>query len=279
MKFSERYGYTPVREAIQIESMDDSLRNSLWSLLTILCWNNVSPSPGISNPPRLKYNPAMKDLCQSLWFNLFKKPLDQLDDIWKPVYQQLREHFFACEWYEVYDFIEFIGNNYRDKGFQEKFKERCNDILEKEMSAYRFVGNKITKITDSHEIEEIEQAATTSADPVQTHIQRALASLSDRKTPDYRNSIKESISAVESMACEMLGEKGTLGKLLKKLGNEINLHPALQEAFSKLYGYTSDEGGIRHALTEVEKTDFSDAKFMLVTCSAFINFVKEKIET
>ena len=36
------------------------------------------------------------------------------------------------------------------------------------------------------------------------------------------------------------------------------------------------EGGIRHALIKAERVDFNDAKFMLVVCSAFINFVEGK---
>jgi hypothetical protein len=69
--------------------------------------------------------------------------------------------------------------------------------------------------------------------------------LSDRELPDYRNSIKESISAVENVVAKTVGvEKGTLGQLIKKLEDEINLQPTLRTAFSSLYGYTSDEGGI-----------------------------------
>jgi len=60
------------------------------------------------------------------------------------------------------------------------------------------------------------------------------------------------------------------------LEGEINLHPALRNAFSNLYGYTSDEGGIRHAILDAEKVSFEDAKFFLVVCSAFINFVEAK---
>jgi len=30
----------------------------------------------------------------------------------------------------------------------------------------------------------------------------------------------------------------------------VEIHPALEGAFVKLYGYTSDEQGIRHAMTE-----------------------------
>jgi len=146
------------------------------------------------------------------------------------------------------------------------------------VSAYRFINGLITRITEEHEVAEIEQALESSNGPVHKHIRRSLELLSDRKAPDYRNSIKEAISAVESLVILTLkAEKGTLGQLIKKLENEIGLHPALRTAFSNLYGYTSDQAGIRHALTEAEKVDFNDAKFMLVVCSAFINFVEGKI--
>jgi hypothetical protein len=36
MKFSQRIGITPAEKAIQIGSIDAALRNSLWSLLTVL---------------------------------------------------------------------------------------------------------------------------------------------------------------------------------------------------------------------------------------------------
>jgi hypothetical protein len=83
---------------------------------------------------------------------------------------------------------------------------------------------------------------------------------------------------VESLVAKAVRvEKGTLGQLVKRLEDEIALHPALKSAFSSLYGYTSDESGIRHALTEGDKVDFHDAKFMLVVCAAFVNFVKGKL--
>ena len=63
------------------------------------------------------------------------------------------------------------------------------------------------------------------------------------------------------------------------LEDKIGLHPALRAAFGNLYGYTSDEGGIRHALMESKVVSFDDAKFFLVVCSAFVNFVETKIAT
>jgi hypothetical protein len=68
-------------------------------------------------------NQELRQLCNSLWFNYFQKPLDQLDDDWTETLKQLREYFFECEWFEVYDFIEFVGNNYRRYEFKERFME------------------------------------------------------------------------------------------------------------------------------------------------------------
>lgn len=56
----------------------------------------------------------------------------------------------------------------------------------------------------------------------------------------------------------------------------VDVHPALRGAFQKLYGYTSDADGIRYALLEESNLDFEDAKFMLVSCSAFVNYLKAK---
>jgi len=51
------------------------------------------------------------------------------------------------------------------------------------------------------------------------------------------------------------------------------MHSALKSAFSSLYGYTSDADGIRHALLNEPNLYFEDAKFMLVSCSTFINYL------
>ena len=279
MSFSERYGYKPLREIIQIESVDEPLMNGLWSLLKVYAWDHVYYSQGMYGGCYLSSNEDHKYLCEQLWLNYFKKPLDELENDWTKILAQLRKYFFDCEWYEVYDFIEFVANNFSRYAFKDNFRRSCNALLEKEMSAYRFIGGVITRITEEQEIGEIERALEISDKPVNTHVRRALELLSDRNAPDYRNSIKESISAVESFVSIVLEtDKGTLGQLLKKLEDDIHLHPALKTAFSNLYGYTSDEGGIRHAMTEQDQTDFHDAKFMLVVCSSFINFTEGKYQ-
>lgn len=135
----------------------------------------------------------------------------------------------------------------------------------------------LTAITDEQEIKSIEESINTEFDSVNTHLTKALQLYSDREAPDYENSIKESISAVEAMCCVINGTNDTLGKALKKLkDNGIELHSSMEEAFRKLYGYTSDAGGIRHGCIDFTNANEEDAKYMLISCSAFVNYLKVK---
>jgi len=269
--FSHRMGLKPTKIKIQINSMDNDLRNGLWNALFIFYWKHAR---------EISYKKNMDTLIKRLWVYYFKQPLDTLDNFWSTSYNKIRKYFFDCEWYEVYDFLEFIADKYPDDSVNTKFMSFCNSVLERELSAYRFVSGKITKITSEVELSEVEKALeiTEPLKAVNTHLRRALDLLSDRKSPDYRNSIKESISAVESICKLITGEKkATLGQALKKIESKVKLHTALISAFEKLYGYTSNAEGIRHALCNEPNLSFEDAKFMLVSCSAFINYLIEKV--
>jgi shikimate 5-dehydrogenase len=126
----------------------------------------------------------------------------------------------------------------------------------------------------------IERAIAQTSDaysPASEHLKQAVTLLARKPTPDYRNSIKESISAVEAICAAITGDpKTTLGQALKVIDKEAPLHGALRSAFEKLYGYTSDAQGIRHALMEEAKLEQEDAVFMLVACSAFVSYVIAK---
>ncbi len=181
------------------------------------------------------------------------------------------------EWFERLDFIEFCVQKNEDRT---AFVKLCNIFFEREMSAYRIVGNEIVQITSEEEIAEIEKSLNLGDkfSSARTHLQTALQLLADKKKPDFRNSMKESISAIESLCKIITGDKNaTLGDSLKVIEKKYPLHESLKKAFSALYGYTSDSGGIRHSFKdEVSDLKFEDAKFMLVICSAFVNYLIAK---
>jgi hypothetical protein len=273
--FSQRKGFKKIKTEIQVDSMDNELRNCLWNMFQLVCLDTMKGYEWVSN---LK---EMEILFTEIWHDYFKQPIDTMPTWWKDLYEAIRKYFFECEWYEVYDFLEFIIDNYQDEERKEALKEACNSVLERELSAYRFVGTQIIEVTSKEEISEIEQALETPLKTVNAHIGNALKLLSDRKSPDYRNSIKESISAVEAI-CRIIAEdeKATLGQalgIIEKKG-KVELHKALKRAFESLYGYTSSAEGIRHSLGLLEEPNLNseDAKFMLVSCSAFINYLISK---
>lgn len=85
---------------IQIESIDEPLRNGLWSLLKVHCWDHVHHSSGMYGGYYLNDygNEKIQALCQLLWFHYFKKPFDQLSNDWTKVLAYLRQYFFDCKW-------------------------------------------------------------------------------------------------------------------------------------------------------------------------------------
>ena len=269
MRFSQRMGTKPVKVEIQRGSMDKELQVALWNAFQIFYLDKVS-SQVISRS-------QFQTFFKILWLNFFKFPLDTLDDWYQTTYKQLRELFFSWKWDEVYDFIEFVAT-IESPVWAETFRNFCNGMMERELSAYRFVDEEIVEITNESEIKEIEEAIENAGvnklSGARIHLKSALSKMSDRKQPDYRNSIKESISAVESIAQVISGDpKAELGKALKLIEDSIGLHPALKRGFLAIYGYTSDEGGIRHAMLEETNIAFEDAKYMLVSCSTFINYL------
>ena len=150
-----------------------------------------------------------------------------------------------------------------------------NSVFEKEYVGYRFVGEYILPITNELERAAIEDALDSDFQKVQQHFKKAATFLADRISPDYANSIKESISAVERMCSIILGKSLSLGEALKRLETRgIITNSRFRESFEKLYAYTNSSSGIRHAgqLDGPEAT-FEDAEFMLVTCSAFVNYL------
>jgi hypothetical protein len=226
-----------------------------------------------------------------LWDRLgYKVDLDlyelENEDIRDLLMNQINRIWYAQQWYTYYDILEIIlsfsvsdskliGGNEKEK--ISNFKNDVNKIFVEENIGYRIIDNQVVNITTEEEINEIEKAMDSVFDSVNNHLEKALSFYSDRKNPDYKNSIKESISAVESMCCIICGKKVELGKALGKLEkNGIYIHGAMKNGFQALYGYASDESGIRHGGIEDKEVTEEDAKFMLVSCSAFVNYLKVK---
>ena len=268
--FSQRKGLKPIRETVQVESMDESLRNAIWNSF----FEHIIKKDGFMDSSYV--SGEIHGFADYFWANFLKQTVDTHPHRDDTIYDELRKMFFRFQWYEVYDFVEFIVSCVRNVG---SFEAAVSRALETEMAAYRLVHGKVVEITSQTELSAVDTALAQSDFPgASQHLKRALELVSDKHKPDTRNSIKESISAVESAAKEITKlPKATLEDAIKMLEKNGELHACLKAGFSKLYAYTSDKGGIRHAMLDEPNLTKADALFFLVTCSAFINYLKSKI--
>jgi hypothetical protein len=271
LSFSQRNGLEPVKKLIQVDSIDDRLRTAIWNVLDRVFWI----APGFLTPAR-GYDPKMERFSRYLWENFLHRPADARPVLQKKRLELIREWFFNAKWNRVYDFVQFLVQP--ETGLRDDLTIFLNQALERGGSGYRIINGIVAGIVSEGEVEMLQKTLDEPfSEPVSAHLRRALQLLANRDEPDYRNSIKESISAVESMAKIITGNsKATLGGALKEIEKSGRMHPVLKEAFQKLYGYTSDEDGIRHAMLAEPKLTAADAKYFLMSCTSFVNYMKSQ---
>lgn len=269
-KFSERIGKREPKVIIQTDTMHAELRNGLWNIINSHIVSSVKKEFYLKDS-------RFSNFFYSVYFSFYKEPVDTMSPFGETNADALRRRFFSWSALDVYDFLDFTVSSSLFPGEKDDFVDGLNFILQRELSGYRFINKELAPITSEAEIESIEQAIKHTNGSryrgASIHLSTALEKLSDRREPDYRNSIKESISAVESV-CQVIAGDSTLslGKAIKVIEKTKPMHEAFKKGLLSIYGYTSDSDGIRHALQDEPNLKQEDALFMLVTCSAFVNY-------
>jgi hypothetical protein len=281
--FSQRIGVTSAPKALQLHEINDALRNSLWNVLYEL------------------YDEYEKNYWRLVALhvakNFRKVPADSVPYHNSDCRKWLREYFFSLNWHYTYEFIEFIVSGHESMTRQHVHRDyysshrlskaklllQINVVLQRELSGYRFISGVLSPVSDETEAQAIVEAAQAAESGglsgAKEHLHTALVNLGKKPHPDYRNSIKEAISAVESVAKQISGTKSQgLDLALDQLSKKTEIHGAMKAGFKSLYGYTSDEDGIRHAILEEPNVGFIEAKYMLVACSAFVYYLIQKAD-
>ena len=276
--FSERKGIKHFSDIVQVNSLNERTRNKLYSV--------ISES---FDELYVDYDGNLKDeFVEYLYKELFSKTERDIpkwgngydyEEVFNTVYTIIIQYDYT----DIFTFIEGIIKfldmadkaTYNRYNYKNEYIEAISNVFKKENVNYRIIDGKVTDIIAEEQINSIEHTLNNPYKVVSEHYSKAIEQLYSVK--DYANSIKESISTVEAMCQIINGSKETLGKALNNL--KIEIHPALKSAYSSIYGYTSDENGTRHANGIGEKNaTFEEAKYMLVSCSAFVNYLKENFE-
>ncbi|OAV75640.1 hypothetical protein Barb7_00722 [Bacteroidales bacterium Barb7] len=264
-QFSERYGYVQPSAVLIREKLTDELQNAICT-----AYDSLAFQEGF----------VYTSMEKHLWCYFLNKRLADFENRWGTPNVVVVSFLYDStrEWYKKLDMIEATIDYLKNKahGCYSSLVEYLNHEFKRLNFAYRIVNDQIVEVTSEEEILTIESALNNSSDSVKEHFQTALELLSKRPDGDYRNSIKESISAVEAFTREITGEKTLNFKKMESKG--ITIPPVLRKSFESLYGYTNDSSvGARHPLLENSNVpDADEAIFMLVACSAFINYLTKK---
>lgn len=268
-RFSDRIGITKP-PTLTRDQMSPELQTALWNSLYIHWFES-----GTMDVERRWYRAARS------FYSFNHIPLDQLTESKRIEHQRMRVWWFDGRrpWWELYNSVQLLVPQIAQYhyGPRNPVYHEFNIQLECEGARFRFVGDELTEITDENEIAAVNETLSAPGrfGGARQHIAAALRFLGQRPEPDYRNSISESISAVESTLKVLTGlDHAPLGDALKVFSKANPIHGALFSGLGSLYGYTSNEHGIRHALLDdTANVGFAEAKFMVVACAAFVNFL------
>lgn len=285
--FSHRHNLIQVPAIAMKDGINQEIVNAIGSCYDVLCQrlNELHT--------RFYYSQSspflQQDIERELWVHFANRRLSDFSQ--GTQYRVISDDlltFGRLTWNRVLDLVEFICKwisinsvDHNDLGaILKEFEANINYEFDRLDYGYRIINHCVTDITTEEEMAAVNEAITNSKDNVRGHLESAINHYSARPNPDVRNSIKESISAVEAVCRELTGEN-TLGQALKHLeDNGVFIHKMLKEEFTKFYVYTNDkDSGIRHALMDDDGTyvpSKDEAYYMLVACSAFINFLRRK---
>ena len=300
LPFSQRYGYEPLPESMRLGELSDDLRREIWNAIResflekSLTANHTFPS-------------QVHRFIRGILGKLLRRPEDEIGNHYSSVSKEFKKVVLEGRFDSVLDLVEMTINtghtqnpstNYEavykravdnyilDRIYdRDELAQHIKSLFNQHASAYGLDTSKrpfqFSPRSNKEQGDATQQAIETiregRMDGAATHLRQAAEHINARR---YADSIKDSIHAVESVA-RLISPKPDkiLGPALDSLEKAGLLkHPALKEAFKKLYGYTSDEQGIRHALLDKDAPDvgLDEAIFMFGACASFAAYLVNK---
>lgn len=278
MSFSKRYGFKEDDIIYQKEGMSKDLRNSLWNALDETYWSKMQGHKYLTE------NQDMEFLFTRLWRDFFKYDIDTLNNFWKDLHVKIRNHFQSAQWFEIYDLIEFVSNNFPlDKEeSNKKFKKICNFYLEREKSAYRFIGNNVVETTSEIEIKEIEKLLKREdlINEIGKDIKKASSFIfNQRENSDFKEPIMLITKAFNeferfmdmNISLPVLEFEEKIEHILKDTPEIDKLVLCIRDMFVKLKEINESD------IPVSGKIEYEDVRFILVQTVTYMNFFLQKM--
>ncbi len=276
LSFSEAEGISEFPAVLKWGEVDKRIRSRLWS---VIFGYIDSEYESLS-----QYDEIYGDFRSFMTYYLLEFDYMMRDDIVDLIHKSeikifLRKYFDESNYVKIFEFAQSL---LRYPAFGEKFRKSFERALNVPYSPYRVIGNPPTIMPVLSEEQgkllkdDLSHLNSTSFESAKNHTAKAIDALN---RGDHSGCVREAITSVEAAAREFTGDiNATLSSALRKLTQDGHSHPALNNAFAKLYAYTSDEKGIRHSevFGQSATVDFEESIFFLSTCVAFVGYLARK---
>ena len=267
--FSQRTGLEPLPPQLKLGEISAELRRLLYYYIRL---EIERESYGTYNG--IVFKDGWRRVANDLHVLFFKQPVDDFDHSAYETQKRLGTFVERAKIGRLFDFVEFLV---RHGGCSRELKRELAEAFIIARAAYRVFDNSwVAAIGTEEQAAAIERAISDAEAGNEAAVRKQLIAAGVAlRNSDWAGSVRESIHAVEAMALRLAPGTSTLGSALKVLEQHGHLHGGLKSAFSSLYGYTSDEGGVRHALVfgDEAQVDEADALFMLGACASFVSYL------
>jgi hypothetical protein len=248
LTFEQAEGTEPLPSQLQLKEVSSQLRALLWEVI------HTSLADDIEYPFDYQdSHPWFKERWPSILYDNHVKREHQMVDEFannaNKLIEKTKTIFTKGDYLQIFGFLQFV---LRHEDCPSDLEENINRALNQGRAAYRvIVLDKIPTIVPMASEEErltLKRAFTdltaTELHGARTHLRQAAEFLTEGK---YADSTRESIHAVESVV-RVLAPSKKLSEALIKLERLSVIDSSFKVAINALYGYASNEKGVRHGL-------------------------------
>ena len=276
LTFSQAQGYEEIPGPLKLEQLPPKARIQIWNVF----YRFIDATKKFDLYRNVYVGGVWEQILRAKHASHDNRPLDEWNDSFEYQRRQLRDAVQSLRFNQVFDLIQFVMCHPQ---CSKEFVGQMKEAFMSSKLAYTIdvaepptIIPAVTEAEGDSIIEAMQTLRKAGLDSSASHLREASECVN---RGDWAGSIRESIHAVESVARQLAPKaSGTLGPAMASLEKRQTLHPALKEAFSKLYGYTSDEQGIRHALLDKPSANvgMDEAVFMLGACASFASYLWRK---
>ncbi len=273
--FSQSHGIEPLPEPLGLGQINQRARNLFWDAVWTRTQHRIGRA-GLTD--FLVFGPPWHDIFAMLHRDYWERPADELPQA-PEMLREYKQLFLQAPFNHCFDVLQMMMQH---PACPPGFVNAIQGVFDDCQLAYRIDRTSTPQIVPAATEQEgdaligaLHDLESARLGGAATHLRQAGKRIREE---DWAGSIRESIHAVESVTTRVTGgDADTLGRALAMLERQADLHGALKKAFGALYGYASNEDGIRHALLDTESQATQDeAIFMIGACAAFCSYLWRK---